>query len=79
MNKNLNGRQLKAGVTHGPIRRALFFRIYINDLSDNLESMTSFWCFYNEVWTYFTPFSVSIVDFEQVNVSWVKTSEHHAH
>ena len=32
---------------------------------------TSFWCFYCKFWTYFTFFStVSIVDFEQVNVSW---------
>ena len=31
--------------------------------------MTSFWCFYCEFWTYFTPFSVFIVDFEQVTVS----------
>ena len=35
------------------------------------ESMTLFWCFYCYFWTYFTPFSsVSIVDYEQVNVSW---------
>ena len=28
-------------------------------------------CFYYLLWTYFTPFSSgSIVDFEQVNVSW---------
>ena len=28
-------------------------------------------CFYYKLWTYFTPFSsVSIVGFEQVNVSW---------
>ena len=34
-------------------------------------SMKLFWCFYFEFWTYFTPFSgVSIVNFEQVNVSW---------
>ena len=34
-------------------------------------SLTSFWCFYCELLTYFTPFpSVFIVDFEQVNVSW---------
>ena len=32
---------------------------------------TSFCCFYSKLWTYSTPFSsVSIVDFEQVNVSW---------
>ena len=34
--------------------------------------LTSFWCFYCQFWAYFTRFSVvSIVDFEQVNVSWV--------
>ena len=34
--------------------------------------MTSFWCFSRQFWIYFTPFSiVSIVDFKQVNVSWV--------
>ena len=35
-------------------------------------SLMSFWCFYYWLGTYFTPFSsVSIIDFEQVNVSWV--------
>ena len=38
-----------------------------------MTSMTSFCCFYCCVWTYFTPFpSVSIVEFEHVNVSWVR-------
>ena len=33
--------------------------------------MTSFCCFYCYFWTYFTSFStVSIIDFEQVNVNW---------
>ena len=37
-------------------------------------SITSFWCFYCKLWTYFVPFSnVSIVDFEEVNVSWVSS------
>ena len=36
------------------------------------KNTTSFWCFYCQLWTYFTPFSsVSVVDFKQVNVSWV--------
>ena len=36
--------------------------------------VTSFWCCYCYLWTNFTPFSnVSIVDFKQVNVSWVYT------
>ena len=35
-------------------------------------SLTSFRCFYCWLWTYFTPFSsVSIINFEQVNVSWI--------
>ena len=35
--------------------------------------MKSFLYFYRQLGTYFTPFSsVSIVDFEQVNVSWVQ-------
>ena len=36
-----------------------------------MTSVTSFWCFYSELSTYFTIFSsVSIADFEQVNISW---------
>ena len=35
-----------------------------------MTSLTSFWCFYCKLWTYFTHFSNdSIVDFEQANVS----------
>ena len=30
----------------------------------------SFWCFYCELWAYFTHFSSVFADFEQVNVSW---------
>ena len=34
-------------------------------------SVTLLWCFYCQLWTYFTPFSSAfIIDFEQVNVSW---------
>ena len=34
-------------------------------------SMTSFWCLYCWLWTYFTSFSsVSIIDLERVNVCW---------
>ena len=33
----------------------------------------SVWCFYYQLWTYFTPCtSVSIVNFEQVNAGWVE-------
>ena len=36
-----------------------------------LPSLPSFWCFYCWLLTYFTPFSsVSIVDFDKVNVNW---------
>ena len=36
--------------------------------------MTSYWCFYFNFEHISTPFStVSLIDFEQVNVSWVKT------
>ena len=39
---------------------------------DRMTSVTSFWCFYWQLWIYFTPFScVSIVDFEKVNASWI--------
>ena len=35
-------------------------------------SVTSFWCFCCQLWTYFTPCpSVSLVKFEQVNVCWL--------
>ena len=38
----------------------------------NIRTMASFWCLYCKLWTYFTPcYSVSIVNFEQVNVGWV--------
>ena len=37
-------------------------------------SLALFWIFYCYFWTYFTPFSsVSIVDCEQINVSWEET------
>ena len=42
-----------------------------NNKNIRTTSMMSFWCFYWKLWTYFTPFSsVSIVEFEQVNVNW---------
>ena len=41
-----------------------------NNKNTITTSLTSCWCFYCKLGTYFTPFSnVSIVDFEQVNVS----------
>ena len=42
-----------------------------------LQLIFSCWCFYCYLWTYFTPFSsLSIVDFGQVNVSWVSSLTH---
>ena len=43
-----------------------------NNKNTRTLSLTSFWCFIVNFWSYFTPFScIFIVDFEQVNVSWV--------
>ena len=45
----------------------------VNNKDTRTTSMTSFWCFYCELWTYSTPCSsVSIVNFEQVNAGWVR-------
>ena len=39
-----------------------------------ITSLTSLWWFYRYFWTYVTPFSsVSIVYFEQENVSWIQS------
>ena len=44
----------------------------VNNKNTKMRSMTPFWCFYWQLGTYFTPFSgVSVVDFEQVNFSWL--------
>ena len=46
------------------------FKIY--NKNTRTTSLTSFWCFYCLLRAYFTPFSsVSIVDFEHANISWV--------
>ena len=40
------------------------------------KSITSVWCFYGSLWTYFTHFSnVSIIYFELVNVTWLSAFE----
>ena len=45
------------------------FKVY--NKNTRKASMTSFWCSYCQMWAYFTPSSNdSIVEFEQVNVSW---------
>ena len=47
----------------------------VNNKNTRATSMTSFWCFYCSLLTYFISFpSVSIIDFEQVNVSWVSNN-----
>ena len=46
--------------------------VQLNNKNTRTMPMMSFCCFHCYVWTYFTPCSnVSIVDFEQVNISWV--------
>ena len=46
------------------------FKVYNKNI--RTTSMTSFCCFYYYLYTHFTPFSsVSFVDFESVNDSWV--------
>ena len=46
----------------------------VNNKNTRKTPVTSFWCFYCQLWTYFTPFSgVSLADFEQVHVSWVRS------
>ena len=45
----------------------------VNNKNTRTRSLTSFWCCYCWLLTYFTPFfSISIVDSEQVNFSWEK-------
>ena len=45
---------------------------FIREIFDGNLHLATFWCFYCQLSTYITPFfSVSIVDFEQVNVSCV--------
>ena len=49
-----------------------------NNKNTRTTSLTSFWCFYCYLCTYLTPSSyISIVDFEQVNVTW-EPSNHSA-
>ena len=44
----------------------------VNNKNTKTTSLTSFWYFYCQLWTYFTAFfSISLVEFEHVNVSLV--------
>ena len=44
----------------------------VNDKDTKTTPIASFWCFYCELGTYFTPCSsVSIVNFEHVTAGWV--------
>ena len=48
----------------------------VNNKNTITTSKTSFWCFYCELLTYFTSFPrASIIDFEQVKVSWITQSK----
>ena len=52
----------------------------VNNNFTRMTSMTLFLCFYCYLRTYLTPFSnVSIVNFEQVNVSWEVPLEFFSH
>ena len=44
----------------------------VSNKDNRTTPMASFWCLYCQLWTYFTPCSsVSIVNFEHVNIEWV--------
>ena len=45
----------------------------VNNKKTRTTSVVLFWCFYCWLWTCFTPFLMKHIDFELVNVSWVKT------
>ena len=49
------------------------FRVFIIVYKNTKTvSFTSFWCFYRRLWKCFTLFSsASVIDFEQVNASWL--------
>ena len=42
----------------------------VNNKDIRTTPLMLFWCFYCKLRTYFTPCSVSIDDFEQVNADW---------
>ena len=53
----------------------IYFKV--NNKITRTTSLTLFWCFYYLLYAHFTYFSsVSIIDFEQLNVSWVVGSVH---
>ena len=45
----------------------------VNNKDTRTTPLPSFWCLYCWLWTYFTPCSVSIFNFEQVNADWVSS------
>ena len=56
----------KPSVNHFLVQGHCYVEVWVCSVS-----MTSFWCLYCKLWTYFTPCSsVSIVNFEQVNADW---------
>ena len=43
----------------------------VNFKDTRTTPLESIWCLYSELWTYFVPYySVSIVNFKQVNAGW---------
>ena len=51
-------------------RKILSNMFKVNNKNTRTTSLTSFWCFHLKLWIYFTPFNISIVNSEQVNISW---------
>ena len=58
-------------VTYTSTRKRCEIYVKVNNKNTRTTS-TLFWCFYRYLWTHLAPFSsASIVNFEQVNISWL--------
>ena len=58
-------------VTNRNTRIKVWNMFKVNNKNTKTTPMASFWCFYWELWTYFTPCSsVFIVNFENVIADW---------
>ena len=61
-------------VSNTVIENKLWNMFMCNKKDTRTTPIASFWCLYCYLWTYFTPWStVSIVNFEQVNASWINS------
>ena len=59
-------------IFHYPVGNYMFNMFKVNNKDTGTTLLSSFWCLYCQLGTYFTPFfSVSIVNFDQVNAGWV--------